>query len=203
MPTAVAARVEECNTSSIADENVLESNKKKRFAAQGWDALRDSPFFDVLWKHRRVFPDEVPSALPPDRGIRHEIDLEPGTKYCVTRQWPLPKEQTDFIDEFFAKRAKAGQVRESKSPHCSPTFCVKKATGGWRVVHAYNKLNAATIPAQTPIPRKDVLLDSMSGSTIFSSLDLMDGYYQVLMRETDVPLTAVSTPQSPRIMLTH
>jgi len=141
-----------------------------------------------------VFPDEVPSRLPVDRGIKHEVDLEPGTKYCVTRQWPLSKEQVDYIDDFFAKRAKADQVRESKSPHCSPTFCVRKATGGWRVVHAYNKLNAATIPAQTPIPRKDVLLNSMAKSTIFSSMDLMDGYYQVLMRETDVPKTAVSTP---------
>ena len=193
VPT-IGCRVVECNTSTVADESVLESDKKKRFASQGWESLKESPFYDVLWKHRRVFPDEVPSMLPPDRGVKHEVDLEPGTKYCVTRQWPLPKEQVDYIDEFFAKRAKAGQVRESKSPHCSPTFCVKKATGGWRVVHAYNKLNTATIPAQTPIPRKDVLLDSMSGSTIFSSLDLMDGYYQVLMRETDIPLTAVSTP---------
>ena len=43
----------------------------------------------------------LPSALPPDRGVRHEIDLVPGTKYCVTRQWPLPKEQCDVIDDFF------------------------------------------------------------------------------------------------------
>ena len=187
-------RVADFNGTSTMDEMVLEADKKKRFAAQGWDALKGSPFYDVLWKHRRVFPDEVPSRLPVDRGIKHEIDLEPGTKYCVTRQWPLPKEQVDYIDEFFAKRAKSGQVRESKSPHCSPTFCVRKATGGWRVVHAYNKLNAATIPAQTPIPRKDVLLNSMAKSTIFSSMDLMDGYYQVLMREADIPKTAVSTP---------
>jgi len=71
---------------------------------------------------------------------------------------------------------------------------VRKATGGWRIVHAYNKLNDATIPAQTPIPRKDVIIDSMAGSTIFSTIDLTDSYYQVLMREKDVPLTAVSTP---------
>ena len=193
VPTPMGG-VDECSTSSTLDESVLESDKQKRFAAQGWEALKDGPFYDVLWKHRRVFPDEVPSTLPMDRGIRHEIDLEPGTKYCVTRQWPLPKEQVDYIDEFFAKRAKAGQVRESKSPHCSPTFCVRKATGGWRVVHAYNKLNAATVPAQTPIPRKDVLLNSMAKSTIFTSLDLMDGYYQVLMRDSDIPKTAVSTP---------
>ncbi|KAE9278926.1 hypothetical protein PR003_g28376, partial [Phytophthora rubi] len=71
---------------------------------------------------------------------------------------------------------------------------VKKAQGGWRIVHAYNKLNDATVPAQTPIPRKDVIIDSMALSTIFSALDLRDGFYQILMRESDIPLTAVSTP---------
>ncbi|KAF1329645.1 reverse transcriptase, partial [Globisporangium splendens] len=141
-----------------------------------------------------IFPDKVPDELPQDRGIRHEIDVLPGTKYCITRQWPLPKEQVDAIDEFFAQRQKAGHVRESKSPHCSPTFCVKKATGGWRIVHAFNKLNDATIPAQTPVPRKDMILDGMVGSTVFSAIDLKDGFYQIRMRESDVPFTAVSTP---------
>ncbi|KAE8957220.1 hypothetical protein PF011_g31217 [Phytophthora fragariae] len=65
---------------------------------------------------------------------------------------------------------------------------------GWRIVHAYNKLNDATVPAQTPIPRKDVIIDSMALSTIFSALDLRDGFCQILMRESDIPLTAVSTP---------
>ena len=76
----------------------------------------------------------------------------------------------------------------------SPTFCVRKVTGGWRIVHAFNKSNPATVPAQTPIPRKDVIIDSMSKSTIFSSMDLMDGFYQILMRERNIPYTAVSTP---------
>jgi hypothetical protein len=37
----------------------------------------------------------------------------------------------------------------------------------------FNKLNDATIPAQTPIPRKDMILDTMSGSVIYSAIDLM------------------------------
>ena len=61
-------------------------------------------------------------------------------------------------------------------------------------MHAFNKLNAATEPAQTPIPRKDVLIDGMSKSFIFSSMDLMDGFYQIIMRERDIPFMAVSTP---------
>ncbi|GMF31302.1 unnamed protein product [Phytophthora fragariaefolia] len=62
------------------------------------------------------------------------------------------------------------------------------------MVHAFNKLNAATIPASTPIPRKDVLQNNMAGCTVFSALDMVDGYYQLLMRVSDIPLTAVSTP---------
>ncbi|POM67541.1 LOW QUALITY PROTEIN: Reverse transcriptase, partial [Phytophthora palmivora] len=108
--------------------------------------------------------------------------------------WPLPREQVKAIDDFFESRRNAGQVRESKSPHSAPTFCVKKPQGGWRIVHAYNKLNDATVPAQTPIPRKDVIIDSMAKSTIYSALDLRDGFDKILMRESDFPLTAVSTP---------
>ncbi|POM75117.1 Pol protein [Phytophthora palmivora] len=105
----------------------------------------------------------------------------PGTKYCVTRRWPLPLEQCKVIDAFFAEEVKSGIVRESKSPHLTPTFCVRKPNGKWRLVHAYNKLNNATVSAQTLIPRKDVLLN-------------IDGYHQILMRESDIPLTTVSTP---------
>ena len=194
---ALASTEVDIRSSSTMDESVLgehEQTRIERYEAQSWDALKGNPVYDILWEFKDVFPDEIPCELPMDRGIRHEIVLKPGTKYCVTRQWPLPRDQVKAIDEFFEARRRAGHVRESVSPHSSPTFCVKKATGGWRIVHAFNKLNAATVPAQTPIPRKDVIIDGMQGSTIFSALDLRDGYYQILMREEDVPLTAVSTP---------
>ncbi|KAG2885801.1 hypothetical protein PC117_g25512 [Phytophthora cactorum] len=117
--------------------------------------------------------------------------------YDVLREhkdWPLPRDQVTATDDFFESRRQAGQVRESKSPHSAPTFCVKKPQGAWRIVHAYNKLNDTTIPAQTSIPRKDVIIDSMAKITIYSALDLRDGFYQILMRESDITLTAVITP---------
>ncbi|KAI9906942.1 hypothetical protein PsorP6_002839 [Peronosclerospora sorghi] len=153
----------------------------------------EDPYHSLLKEFGDVISENPPMGLTPYRGVRHEIDLVPGTKYCVTRQWPLPKEQCDVIDAFFKGKEEAGMVRESKSPHSSPTFCVRKPNGKWRIVHAYNKLNAPTVPMQTPIPRKDVLQNNMAGCTVYSALDVVDGYYQVLMRASDIPLTAVST----------
>ncbi|KAG2972754.1 hypothetical protein PC120_g26258 [Phytophthora cactorum] len=173
-----------------SEDTLSAKTKKERFDGQSWDSLKTNPFYDVLREHMNVIPDEIPAELPQDKGIQHEIDLVPGTKYCVTRQWPLPRDQVKAIDDFCESRRQAGQVRESKSPHSAPTFCVKKPQGGWRIVHAYNKLNDAAIPAQTPIPRKDVIIDSMAKSTIYSALDLRDGFYHILMRESDITLTA-------------
>ncbi|GMF15607.1 unnamed protein product [Phytophthora fragariaefolia] len=129
------------------------SAREERFAAQSWEALKASgnPIYETVREFANVFPDKIPAVLPADRGVRHEIDLAPGAKYCVTRQWSLPRGQVKAIDEFFEGRRQADHVRESISPHLSPIIFVKKATGGWRIVHAFNKLNDATIPAQTPI----------------------------------------------------
>uniref|UniRef100_A0AAV1UCK4 Reverse transcriptase domain-containing protein n=1 Tax=Peronospora matthiolae TaxID=2874970 RepID=A0AAV1UCK4_9STRA len=41
---------------------------------------------------------------------------------------------------------------------------------------------------------KNIITDGMEKCTIFSSMDLMDGFYQILMRKRDIPYTAVSTP---------
>ncbi|KAG2876038.1 hypothetical protein PC118_g11739 [Phytophthora cactorum] len=153
-----------------SEDTLSAKTKKERFDGQSWDSPSASPFYDVLREHMNVLPDEIPAELPQDKGIQHEIDLVSGTKYCVTRQWPLPRDQVKAIDDFFESRRQAGQVRESKSPHSAPTFCVKKPQGEWRIVHAYNKLNDATIPAQTPIPRKDVIIDSMAKSTVYTTL---------------------------------
>ncbi|POM61162.1 Pol protein, partial [Phytophthora palmivora] len=187
---------EDLNSSSVMDEDVLEGFTKQRATRLGSEILKnpEDPVYPLVKEYSDVVSKHPPSQLPPDRGVQHEIDLVPGTKYCVTRQWPLPREQCEVIDAYFGEKAKSGMVRESKSPHSSPTFCVRKPNGKWRRVHAYNKLNNATIPAQAPIPRKDVLLNNMLGCTLYSAMDLVDRYYQILMRESDIPLTAVSTP---------
>ena len=141
----IFAENERVLSSSSMDESVLdEKTRIERFNSQSWESLKANPLYKDLIEFKDIFPESVPCELPTDKGTRHEIELKPGSKYCVIKQWPLPLEQVLAIDKFFIDRLKAGHVRESTSPHSSPIFCVRKATGGWRTVPAFNKLNAAT-----------------------------------------------------------
>ncbi|KAG3182008.1 hypothetical protein PC128_g14872 [Phytophthora cactorum] len=113
-----------------SEDTLSAKTKKERFDGQSWDSLKASPFHDVLREHKDVLPDEIPAELPQDKGLQHDIGIMPCTKYCVTRQWPLPRDQVKAIVDFFECRRQAGQMRESKSPHSAPTFYVKKPKGG-------------------------------------------------------------------------
>ncbi|KAF1333396.1 Retrovirus polyprotein, partial [Globisporangium splendens] len=175
--------------------NPHDSEKAARFKQQGWEALHDNPAFDVLWKYKdTVFRTELPNTTPPVReGIEHEIKLKPGTKPISVPQWRQSPEQWNVIQEWTQEMAKAGIIRPSTSPFSAPTFCVKKPVG-WRIVHDYRQLNASTVLPAIPIPRKEDTFDAMSGSYWFSCMDLLWGYYQVKLREQDIPFTAFSTP---------
>ena len=49
----------------------------------------------------------------------------------------------------------------------------------WRLCIDYRRLNAVTKKNAYLLPRKDDSLDALAGSTYFSTLDLVSGYWQV------------------------
>ncbi|KAF1329279.1 Retrovirus polyprotein, partial [Globisporangium splendens] len=183
------------NIEAIFVINPHVSEKAERFKNQGWEALRDNPAFETLLKYQdTVFRTELPNSTPPIReGIEHEIQLQPGTKPISVRQWRQSPEQRQVIMDWTKEMVKAGIIRPSTSAFCAPTFCVKKPVG-WRIVHDYRQLNQATIMPAIPMPRKEDTFEAMAGSKWFSCMDLLWGYYQVKLREQDIPFTAFSTP---------
>ena len=55
------------------------------------------------------------------------------------------------------------------------------------------RLNAATHQDVYPLPRIDATLESLAGSTLFTTLDLASGYWQVEIEDRDKEKTAFST----------
>jgi hypothetical protein len=71
----------------------------------------------------------------------------------------------------------------SPSPYGAHVLFVPKPNGrGLRLSVDYRALNAITIKNRCTIPRIDDLLDAVSGSKYFTSLDLTSGYHLVIIR---------------------
>ena len=85
-------------------------------------------------------------------------------------------------------------IRKSKSPWSAPIILIPKKDKSVRLCVDYRKLNAITITQSWPIPRVQDILDDLSGSTIFSAIDLKAGFWQILMDENSIEKTAFSTP---------
>ena len=98
-----------------------------------------------------------------------------------------------FMKEFESME-NAGIIRRSTSPWASPLHMVKKKDGLWRPCGDYCRLNNVTVPDRYPLPKIADFSSQISGSKVFSKLDLQKGNYQVPMAPDDIKKTAIITP---------
>ena len=83
-----------------------------------------------------------------------------------------------------------GAICRSTSPWASPVILVCKKDGSLWFCIDLRKLNNQTNKDAQSLPRLEHSLDCLEGATIFTSLDLQSGYWQVEMTEASKPLTA-------------
>src|ERR1700682_375681 len=147
----------------------------------------------IITEFKDVFPEDLPSGLPPRREVDHHVELEPGQSPPSKPTYRLSQPEIDELKKQLADLLAKGYTRESKSPYGAPVLFVKKKDGTMRMCVDYRALNEITIKNNSPLPRIDELLDRLLGAKYFSKINLRSGYWQVRIAEEDVPKTAFRT----------
>ena len=117
----------------------------------------------LLKLYSHVFPEEIPSGLPPKRSIQHLIDLIPGAILPNKPAYRMnPKETMEIqrqVEELIFKRLDW----ESLSPCVVPALLVPKKDGSKRMCVDSRAINKITIKYRHPMPRlEDSWMSSMA-----------------------------------------
>ena len=139
-----------------------------------------------------VFPEELP-GIPLEREMDLSIEIVPGTapvSRAPYRMVPVElKELKTQLQELLDK----GFIRPSVSPYGALILFVKKKDGTLRMCIDYQQINKVTVKNKYLLPRIEDLFDQLKGASVFSKIDLQSGYYQLRVKEVDVPKPAFRT----------
>ena len=131
--------------------------------------------------------------MPLGRDIDHEIELIPGATPIAKSPYKMSVPEAIELKEQLRQLLEQGFIRPSVSPWGAPILFQKKKDGTLRLCIDYQGLNNLTVKNKYPIPRIDKLLDRLHGSTVFSKIDLKSGYYQIRIKDEDIPKIAFNS----------
>ncbi|KAG8491584.1 hypothetical protein CXB51_014656 [Gossypium anomalum] len=146
----------------------------------------------VVCEYPDVFPEELP-GLPPVREVEFGIELVPGTTPILIAPYRMAPTELKELKAQLQELTDKGFAQPSFSPWGAPVLFVKKKDGTMRLCIDYRQLNKVTIKNKYPLPRINDLFDQLKGASVFSKIDLRSGYYQLRVRDSDIPKTAFRT----------
>ena len=137
---------------------------------------------------------ETLQRLPPHReGFDHTIELVHDAKPPSAGLYRHPPSAEQVMSEMIDSWLERKFISPSKSQFASAAFCVAKKDGRPRMVEDYRRLNAITLSDSHPAARIDDILDKAGGSKVYSTLDMVDGFYQLRMAKGHEHKTAFIT----------
>lgn len=103
----------------------------------------------------------------------------------------LPMHLKNKASQVISEMLQQGIIVKSCSEYASPVILVKKKnTDVPRVVIDFRALNAKTTRDAFTAPRVDDIIDSLSGATVFSQLDIRSAYHNIMIAPEDRHKTA-------------
>ena len=150
--------------------------------------------------------DEVP---PPDRfyrGQSFELGIMESERDRIffRAQYPPKPHEVDEFRKVMKPLIEAGVYQPSNSPHNNPAMLVpKKEPGTYRLVVDLREVNRVCQPVGGMSAATLDLVKVMGGAKIFTTIDIKNAFYSLVLAEKDRKYTAISLPGMARLELTR
>jgi len=148
-------------------------------------------YIDILFKHQAAISISK-MDLGRAKNFTHKIHLKDNNP-VYHKQFKIPEAHQNFIEATLDEWLKLGVVKQSNSLYNSPLFCVPKKQGqGQRIVQDFRELNNHSHIDKYRMKEITECIGDIgrANSTIFSTLDLTSGFWQMQLNEDSQPLTA-------------
>jgi hypothetical protein len=129
----------------------------------------NQPGKSSISSHQIPTIDNIPVRIPPRR---------------------IPTAYRVEVHKQIATMLKEGVITPSKSAFSTPCVFVPKKNGEVRICIDYRELNKKTVKDAYPLPLPDEIQEKLRNDSIFSTLDLKSGYWQIPVSVEDQHKTA-------------
>ena len=188
-----------CSEKPPKANNKPTKNREKYLEQFSFDSSSDpadvTQLKHLLWDYRDIFPSESEPLSCTDL-VEFEITLRPDAKPLKARPYRSNPRTRREIRKHIEQMLKDKIIQPSTSDYVSPVLLVEKADGSLRFVTDFRKNNSQNIqPVSSPLPRIDCSLESLGSSNakIFSTLDMLKGYWQIPVAAKSKKYTAFIT----------
>jgi hypothetical protein len=100
--------------------------KEANFNFDNLDSCVPSIVKVLLQEFKDIFPEDIPSGLPPIKGIEHQIDLVPGASIPNKPAYRSNPEESKELQRQVEELMSKGYIRERMSPCAVPMLLVLK-----------------------------------------------------------------------------
>ena len=151
-------------------------------------------YMKLLIEHHEVFSD-TKYDLGRANTLMHDIELnDPSPAYV--KQFKIPEAHQQEVEKHVLEWLKLGVIQPARSKFNSPLFIVAKKDGGVRIVQDFRALNAKSVIDKYSMKDINECIGEIgrAGSTLFSTLDLTSGFWQMVLHPKSRPYTAFTVP---------
>ena len=129
--------------------------------------------------------------------LTHRIITEDVPPICK-RPYKVPYQRQELLKKEISKLLEDEVITESESPWSFPAILIEKKThpgedAQFRLCIDFRTLNSITKTDFFPLPYLEDTIDRLAGASLFSTMDLASGYFQIPLHADDQEKTAFST----------